>query len=352
MQLLYLGSYTSEFGRKSDVSLLSGVATLRSVRAAEVAGPSPELSRTYALLANLVAMFRRSRLAAYYTAQGRAIAEAIGDRHSLFSALTIGQLPAFIRGGWQETASALEHALTLGAELRNVHDCLIYEGVLAYISFNQGRLGDSAVRFRAIRTRARKDDYLVPQLWAMVSLGEVAYREGRLNDAIECAEECLELANQTETVDQNSRFQAHGLLASAWLRKDGPERAQPHIDRAIAAADAGARLSYSPQFGFIGVAEVLFAIWERGGERAGPAATRLRRWLRVLRVMAFCRPILAPGICCFALGGIGFKVVECCRRAACVRRSSSPIGWASRMNPASLARNSAGCSGRLTLPVR
>jgi class 3 adenylate cyclase len=296
VQFLYLGlpNSGSQPPRKGDVFLLSGVATLRSLRAAELAGPSPELSRTYSLFANLVALFRRPNLAAYYAAQGRAVAEEVGDRHALFCALTIGQLPVFIRGGWQEAASALEQALTLGAELRNVHECLIYEGLLAHISFNQGRLDDALARFRNIRTRAQRGDHLVPELWAMISMGEVAFRLGRLNDAIARAEECLDLANRTETVDQNSRFQAHGLLASAWLRKEGPDRAQLHIDRAIVAAESGARLSYSPQFGFIGVAEVLFAVWDRGGEEAKPAAIRLRRWLRVLRLMAFCRPILAP----------------------------------------------------------
>jgi class 3 adenylate cyclase/tetratricopeptide (TPR) repeat protein len=296
VQLLYLGipSDDTNAPSKRDVFLISCVAVLRSLRAAERAGPSAELSRTYSLFASVVAIFRRQALAAHYAAQGRAVAEEVGDRHALFCALTVGQLPAFIRGGWLEAAEALEQGLALGAELRNVHDCLIYEGVLAYISFNQGRLEEALDRFRAIRARARRDDHLVPQLWSMISIAEVAFRQGHLDDAIAAAEECLALAERTNTVDQNSRFQAHGLLASAWLRKGDPDRARRHLAPAIAAADAGARLSYTPQFGFVGVAEMLLADWDRGGDQAQPAKTRLRRWLRILRVMAFCRPILAP----------------------------------------------------------
>ncbi len=297
VQFLYLGMPGSDAGgsrRKGDVFLLSSVAVLRSLHAAEQAGPSAELSRTYSLFANLVALLRRQRLAAYYAEQGRAIAEEVGDLHALFCALTLGQLPAFIRGGWSEARPALERALTLGTELRNVHDCLIYEGVLAYIDFNQGRLDEALSRFRDIRARAQRDDYLVPQLWSMISAGEVAFRQGRLDDAIAAADECLELASRTNAVDQNSRFQAHGLLASAWLRKEGPDRARRHMDMAVAAAESGARLSYSPQFGFIGVSEVLFALWDRGGDQATTAMIQLRRWLRVLRVIAFCRPFLAP----------------------------------------------------------
>jgi class 3 adenylate cyclase/tetratricopeptide (TPR) repeat protein len=304
VQLLYLGmrGSGSDAPGKGDVVFLSGVAVLRALHAAEQAGPSPELSRTYSLFANLVALFRRQHLAKYYATQGRAIAEQVGDRHALFCALTLGQLPAFIRGDWGEAAPALEQALRLGAELRSVHDGLIYEGVLAYISFNQGRLEEALGRFENVLARARRDDHLVPQLWSMVSMGEVAFRQGRLDDAIAAAEDCLKLADRTSTVDQNSRFQAHGLLASAWLRKEGPDRSRHHVDLAVAAAESGARLSYSPQFGFVGVAEVLFALWDRGGDQAEPARTRLRRWLRVLRVMAFCRPILAPWDLLFRAG--------------------------------------------------
>jgi class 3 adenylate cyclase/tetratricopeptide (TPR) repeat protein len=296
VQLMYLGVPGSDSGTagKGDVFFLSGVAILRSLRAAELAGPSPELSRTYSLFANLVAVFRRSSLATYYATQGRTVAEEVGDRHALFCALTLGQLPAFIRGAWQEAAPALEQALTIGAELRNIHDCLIYEGVLAYISFNRGQLDQALDRFRSILARAQRDDHLVPQLWSTVSIGEVAFRQGRIDDAIDAANACLELARRTNTVDQNSRFQANGLLASAWLRKEGPDRAQAYIALAVAAAESGARLSYSPQFGFVGVAETLFALWDRGGVHAAPAMAQLQRWLRVLRIMAFCRPILAP----------------------------------------------------------
>ena len=97
---------------------LSSVAVLRALRAAEQAGPSAELGRTYSLFANLVALFRRQKPRDIISTQGRAIAEEVGDRHALFCALTLGQLPAFIRGGWLEAAPALEQAMTLGAELR------------------------------------------------------------------------------------------------------------------------------------------------------------------------------------------------------------------------------------------
>ena len=108
------------------------------------------------------------------------------------------------------------------------------------------------------------------------------------------AQECLDLAERTGTVDQNSRFQAHGLLASAWARQGSLTRAMAEVAGATAAAEAGARLSYSSQAGFVGVAEALFAQWDRADRDQRGVETRLRRWLWLLRTTAFSRPILEP----------------------------------------------------------
>lgn len=269
------------------------VAVLRSVRAAELAGPCEELSQAYSFLANVVAMFRRDHVASYYANQARAIASQVGGDYALFRALTTGQMPAFIRGRWEESAAALEQAQKIAAELQIVHQGLIYECTLGLVHLNEGRLDTALARFRDVRRRAEQEQALVPQLWAMASMAEVAFRQGRVDETILHADDALELAEQTNTPDQNARFQAHGLLASAWLRREGPERAGPHITKAIAAAEAGASLSFSAQSGFAGVAEGLFAQLE-GGPRSTDAADRLRRWLRLMRVMAFCRPILEP----------------------------------------------------------
>jgi ATP/maltotriose-dependent transcriptional regulator MalT len=252
------------------------------------------MSRTYSLFSTMMAMFRRPRLARYYASRARSIAESIGDRHAMFRAMTMGQLPAFIRGEWRECESALDEGLALGAELRNVHECLLYGCSRAYVSFHQGRLDDALVRFRDILSRAKKIDDPVPQLWAGAGAAEVLFRRGRFDEAIGYAEECLATAERTSTVDQNSRFQVHGLLAAARLRQEGIDRALPDMEQAIAAAAAGARLSYTPQSGFAGVADVLFAVWNRGGPDADEARARLRRWLRGLRLTAFCRPMLDP----------------------------------------------------------
>ena len=180
-------------------------------------GPSGELSRAYSLLANVLALIGLRTRASGYSAHAQAIAERVGDRHALFRALTVGQLPAFVVGRWQEVERSLTRALVIGAELRVTNDCLVYETLLAYNDMNRGLLGGAEARLQVVRTRATQGRYVVPELWTLVALGEVAYRRGEFGDAIAFAEDSLALASKVGTVDQNSRFQAHGLLALAWL---------------------------------------------------------------------------------------------------------------------------------------
>ncbi|MGH7552706.1 MAG: hypothetical protein ACREMQ_06715, partial [Longimicrobiales bacterium] len=292
LEYQYLGQLDGDIpGQSLQVRV---VTMLRSVRAAELAGSSAELSRAYAFLANLFAICRRPTRAAYYAAQGRAMALEVGDRHALFRALRIGHLHGFNSGQWQETAAAFEQAITLAGELRLVLERLLCEHSLAEVRLNEGRLAEALERLADIRSRAQREDALVPQLWATASMGTAAFRLGRLAEAISYAEESLALADRRDTRDQNCLFQAHGVLASARLRTEGIDRARRHVDQAITAAEAGARLSLTAQSGFLGVAEVLFAIWERGEQDANDAAVRLQRWLRTLRRMAFHRPIFKP----------------------------------------------------------
>jgi tetratricopeptide (TPR) repeat protein len=298
VQFLYLGQAEGpgevRAGPSGDKSLLSALALLRSARLAEEVGPSGELSRTYSLVANLVAMFRRPELADYYAVRAREIAEELRDKHALFRALTMGQLPAFICGRWQAAEHNLIRGLALGSELRNGHECLISECTLGYISFHQGRLDEAYARFSDIRVRADGSADQIPRLWATIAIAEVMLRQGRPDLAIAKAQECLDMADSSGTVDQNSRFQAHGLLAAACARQGSRSEAMVHVAHATAAADAGARLSYSSQAGFVGVAEALFAEYDRPDDDRHRVSRQLRHWLWLLRMVAFCRPILEP----------------------------------------------------------
>jgi class 3 adenylate cyclase/tetratricopeptide (TPR) repeat protein len=294
VRLLYLGvplrkGTTIPAG---EVTFLSGLALLRGARAAERVGPCAELSRAYSLVANIVAMFRRPTLASAYVARARSIAEKVGDRHAQFRALTFGPLTSFILGNWSEATADLKQGLALGEELRATHECLISAHTLAFVSLNNGQLDEAVRQFTDINRRARADDDVVPQLWALASLGEVAFRQGDLGQARAHAEASIALADRTKVVDQNGRFQAHGLLAAISVRRGEFERARLHATAAIAAAHAGARLSYAPQAGFFGVADTLFALADQGSSQV--TRGEIKRWLRSLQVVAFCRPIMTP----------------------------------------------------------
>lgn len=299
---------------------------LRSVSAAEFAGPSVELSKAYSTLASLVGMVGVPRGAGYYAEQGRRIALEVGDAHALFSALTAGKLPAFVQGDWQDVAAALEEALVIGARLRLGHDCHLTEVLLGYVYFNQGRL-DDVVASMTKTAGAAKEEHIVPHLWASVLLAETKYRQGRLAEAVDIADDALAYAAKVKSTDQNSRFQAHGLLASAWLRLEGAERARPHLDQAVDAARTVARMSYTPQFGFIGIAEVLFAMAAGADDGRAEATRRLRHWLRTLKAATRGRPILRP----WSLYFRGRWHAEHGRRALAMRRFRQAVQSADRL---------------------
>jgi class 3 adenylate cyclase/tetratricopeptide (TPR) repeat protein len=293
IQLLYLGQTTGS-NRTASTALVSAVALLRAAALGEGAGPCGELSRSYTMVANLIAMFGRRRLASQYAERARQLAIEIEDKQALFRALTIGQLPAFIFGRWDDAENRLREGVALGASLRNVHETLVAECTLAYISFHRGLVEDAFTRFESVESRARDDGFVLPQLWAKAGISEVQLRQDRLLDAILTAEACLRLANETNAVDQNSRFQVHGVLASARSRRGEYEQALAEVEPAARAATGGAHLSFSAQAGFVGVTEALFAACASGVIDARDGEARVRHWLWRFRVAAFCRPILEP----------------------------------------------------------
>lgn len=278
----------------SEAALLSSIAVLRAGALGERIGPSGELSCAYSMLANLIAILRRPRMALRYAELAREVAEEADDQQALFRALTVGQLPAFTFGRWQEAEGRLSDGQILGARLKNLHDCLISGCTQAYIRFHRDQLREAFARFDDICRQARDSGNVLPQLWAMVGMSEVYLREERLADAIETAEACLRLADDRKVTDQNSRFQAHGVIASARSRRDEREQAMAEVEPAMSAAAAGGQLSFSGQAGFVGVAEALFAACDAGGPDVRTTEARLQRWLWRMRAAAFCRPILEP----------------------------------------------------------
>lgn len=293
VQNLYIGQ-SSEDKRGANTVLLSTVALLRAVGLGEQVGPCGELSCSYSMIANMVAMLRRPQLALHYSERARQLAIDVDDKQAQFRALTMGQLPAFIFGRWDAAEARLREGLELGASLRNLYENLVGECTLAYIHFHRGELTDAFARFTSIEQRARDSGFVLPQLWGHTGLAEVHLRQNRVSDAVEAAETCLRLARERSFIDQTSRFQAHGLLASARVRQGDYQQALSEVEPATAAAAAGAQLSFSAQSGFVGVSEALIAACASGAIASDAGRRRVRQWLRRFRMAAFCRPILEP----------------------------------------------------------
>jgi class 3 adenylate cyclase/tetratricopeptide (TPR) repeat protein len=293
IQSMYLGQSKSADGAGTSM-LPSWIAVLRLGSLGERIGPSNELSCAYSLLANLFAVFHLHRSSLHYADLARAVAEQVDDKQALFRALTIGQLPAFTFGRWHDAERHLEEGQILGARLQNRNQALVSGCTLAFISFHRGRLTDAMTRFDAIHRGAEEAGQVLPQLWALGGMSEVLLREGRQEEALDMAERCLRLATERKATDQNCRFQAHGVIASVRARRNELDRAVAEVGPAFDAAASGANLSYSPQAGFCGVAEALFAARDAGGADVPAIDARLKRWLLQMRAVAFARPLLEP----------------------------------------------------------
>ena len=152
--------------------------------------------------------------------------------------------------------------------------------------------------------------FVLPVLWAHAGMSEVHLRQDRLPDAIATALACLRLGSEKHTVDQNSRFQVHGVLASAYVRRGEHEDALAQIEPAASAATAGAHLSFTAQAGFVGVTEALLGASASGVIDVRDSDARLRRWLWRFRAAAFCRPILSPPAFSAGRHGISARVTR------------------------------------------
>ena len=292
IQIVYMGN-SSKRAAAGGV-LPSAIAALRLGALGERIGPSGELSSAYSLLANLFAVVHLQRLALQYSALARRVAEQVDDQQAVFRALTIGQLPAFTFGHWSDAERNLIEGQLLGARLQNRYQTLVSGCTLAFISFHRGQLADAFTKFDEIRCAAEDGGHVLPQLWATAGMAEVRLREDRLADAIDLAEACLRVANDRKATDQNCRFQAHGVIASARARRNELEQAIAEVEPALAAAAAGASLSYAPHAGFCGVAEALLAACHAVDADQKALEARLKRWLRQMRAAAFSRPLLEP----------------------------------------------------------
>lgn len=275
-------------------AIFGPIMVLRACALSERLGPTGELSRAYVLLSLLIGLVGRPRLALAYAERAREIAEQINDPQALFRSLTMGQVAAFSSARWQQAERRLLEGQALGERLKNRHESLISACTLASISLHRGQHDAAMARFDEIRRKASDVSSLQPQLWAMAGIAELHLREGRLSDALDSARECLALADARKSTDLNCRFQVHGIVASVCAREGRIDEAMRAAELAMDACEKGARLSYSGQAGFAGVAEALVAACAAGGDHARLGEARLGPWLRQLRATAFARPLLAP----------------------------------------------------------
>lgn len=253
----------------------------RALPLAERLGPGPELCLLYSNFANVAAMCLRLGRAHEYTALALSIAERAGDPFSRATALSRAHLYQMANAEW-EAEKGFHEAVEILERIGNHYEWEEASSILSRIEFMRGEYEACLARCQLVLERAEATSAsLIHQLWALASIGDAHLQLGHLDETIYHAEAALQLADHTGTPDPPTRFQAHGLLLTARLRRDGLDAASLHLEPALEAMGAGGWTGFAAQSGFRGLAEGLSAVAERDGARAHAVASR-----RLTRIVA------------------------------------------------------------------
>jgi tetratricopeptide (TPR) repeat protein len=282
----------STAGYTTGDTLLSIYTLMRAMRLGERTGPSPELARVYANFSNVLQLAGSDRKGDLYSDLALETARKSGDLAAQAHVLNRANLHRIVRGRW-EVVAAIDESIALSGQIGNDYQWEESSSMRANTELLRGNFERSRERFAEILKRARRSSSVVHQLWALTGRADASLRLGALEDAIELAEQALELLDRSGSVDQVTPFHAAGVLTGAWLRRESRERSGPWAERTVGAMTLAARLGYGALAGFVGILEHHLPEPDAGEPSRDDlrTAARVCRWFRFT---ARSRPILRP----------------------------------------------------------
>jgi class 3 adenylate cyclase/tetratricopeptide (TPR) repeat protein len=306
--------------------LLWGIdCLLRALELGRRSGATTELAKAYADFSNLAALCRWTSLARRYSELALRTARETGDPGALAIARSRGSLHRMVQGDWSALA-AFDEAIAISEQLGNHYQWEETSSARATVDLYRGEFEASRRRYGEVLESALRSGSLVHQLWALAGQADASLRLGRHDEAIDLAEAALALHRQSESLDVTTPFQASGILASAWLRKEGLERSAPWAARARAAMTLPARLGYAALSGFVGIAEYHLSQGERQA-LPGPDGRALRAVCRAFASTARSRPVFVAAAWRFE----GLRAWRLGRRRRARRAWSTSLAAAQRL---------------------
>jgi serine/threonine protein kinase/tetratricopeptide (TPR) repeat protein len=304
--------------------------SLRAVNLSERAGSSVSVATTYGMLSMTVGISKLHALGSRYAELARDVARASDDRAGLIFALYAEAAWRVGDGAWSEVRALCNEALALGEAggAPDPQDVAIAKTLLAHVDFYTGRFEESRRTYGEIEAAARvrgNDQHIAWGLYAaaraLIPLGQVEQARTMLEEAHQRLE---------GQIDVPSRIICPGLLASVYLTLGDRANALTFADLAAARIVKNLPTVFATVAGYVGVAEVYLAEWERAIRRGGSvraARGAVRRAVMALGMLAWSIPLGRP-----YYHRIKGREQRIAGRARAARRSfARALAWATRL---------------------
>ncbi len=264
-----------------------------SMNLAELAGPSPELTRSYATVGSIFGFIPLNRLADAYCHRAAQTAQSL-DNLSARAWVGLATGVYSLRVGRVSKARELfEQVLAIADELgdrRRRDDSVENLAAIAYLEgrFEQGlRLGEQLYRSGIERADVRYQvDALRRKIWCLLPLDE-------LDEVLSCVSEIDTVASGDLTVEDEDRAELHSFVSMVHLRKDDPSAALEHARKAARLMQSSSRMRHDLHVTYAGIAEVFVRLLEADPDRADVLSST-QRACRALRAYAKVFPLARP----------------------------------------------------------
>jgi len=254
-RLMQIAYFTNE-------TILSGLAGLRSLNLAEMAGGvSPELARAYANVSYAAGLIPLHTLARAYGRRAMQAARNIKDQRSLAWVCFVTGFYAIGIGRWREAEERLRQAIQINASLGDRRRWEESWVVHAHTAFFQGRFDQGTELYAELfRRTTRREEDVQQQVWALDGQAMNLLRLGRMDQAIALLKVAAPLLASCN--DRAEEISHHGLLAATRFRLGEKE---PALQAAERTANLVARSHPAAPYlleAYGGVAEVYLSLGE------------------------------------------------------------------------------------------
>lgn len=251
----------------ADERVLTVYAALRRLNAAERAGPTAELPQAYASMVVIAAAVPRLRwLAETYKRRARETSIDVSELPALaFVFIRIGLYEIGV-GRWKEVRETIQRAITIFERLGDKRGWEEAMSLLGNASRFQGEEAASKAMWSGAYTSAKRRGDEQIQAWSLTARGQSEFRSGNIDEAVRLLESAQSLL--VESADRMAEINALGALAEGYLRQDKREAALQMVMSLMHSGRQSSTTVYAMLPGYVGMAEVLFTLWEEETECA------------------------------------------------------------------------------------